>query len=129
MTPEGKVKAWVKAALKANGIYWFMPVQNGMGAPSLDLLTCWRGYFVAIETKVPGKKLTGRQWSTARQIADHGGVVFVVRTKDDIAEMIRIMSGDGLGSFVSLGCIYDELGPPDDDQCEGVTTEPSSGGA
>jgi hypothetical protein len=101
-----------------------MPVQNGMGAPGLDFYTCWRGWFIAIETKVPGKKLTPRQWETAKQIANAGGAVFAVRTKDDVTNMITTLTK---GQFFRLGCVYDELGPPN--ACEGVTSEPMSGGA
>lgn len=87
MTPEGRIKAKVKRALE--GYYRFMPVQNGMGAPSLDFLYCIHGMFVAVETKVPGKKITDRQKLTAQQICESGGQVFVIRDEADIAFMLK----------------------------------------
>ena len=91
MTPEGKVKELVKRALDALPFYRFMPVQNGMGAPGLDFYGCSAGRFVAIETKTPGKHLTPRQKSTADQIVDAGGVVFVVRDQADVRDMVMLL--------------------------------------
>lgn len=82
MTPEGRVKAMVNRRLAAYpAIYRFMPVQNGMGAPSLDILLCVVGQFLAIETKAPGKKPTPRQETTIAAIRAAGGKVFVVDDK------------------------------------------------
>lgn len=56
-TPEGKVKNAVKKLLKERGIYFFMPMQNGMGVVGIpDVIACWDGRFLAIETKAPGKR-------------------------------------------------------------------------
>ena len=63
-TPEGKVKDQIKSVLNKFGIYYFMPVQNGMGKPGLDFYCCYRGKFIAIEAKAPGKKPTPRQLNT-----------------------------------------------------------------
>lgn len=78
MTPEGKVKAKVKELLKRFGVYWHCPVQNGMGAPSLDFVCCVKGKFFAVETKAPGKKPTPRQETTIAEIQRAGGYVFVI---------------------------------------------------
>jgi hypothetical protein len=77
-TPEGKVKAKVKAVLKQFGAYWHMPVQNGLGAPSLDFICCINGLYFAIETKAPGGKPTPRQEDTIGAIRATGGKVFVI---------------------------------------------------
>jgi len=78
MTPEGRVKEEVKKLLKKFGIYYFMPVQTGMGKPGLDFYCCHEGRFFAIETKAKGKKLTDRQQLTAAEIRAAGGVVFEI---------------------------------------------------
>lgn len=79
MTPEGKVKAMVKKRLDAlPKMYRFMPVQNGMGKPGLDFYLCAGGWFIAIETKAPGNKLTERQETTKAEIEAADGIVFVV---------------------------------------------------
>ena len=79
MTPEGRVKAKLNRRLeKLARLYRFMPVQNGMGAPGLDYYICAGGWFIAIETKAPGKKPTPRQETTMQAIVDAHGLVFVV---------------------------------------------------
>lgn len=80
MTPEFKVKALVKRRFKAAwpAAYLFSPVQNGMGSPSLDMLWCINGLWIAVETKAPGKKMTERQKTTAADIIYAGGLVFMV---------------------------------------------------
>ncbi len=68
-TPEGRVKEAVKRLLKRLGIWFYMPVQNGMGVVGVPDIICCRPYvvkpedvgktlglFVAIETKAPGKR-------------------------------------------------------------------------
>jgi hypothetical protein len=89
-TPEGKVKTHLKLILKMLQAYWHMPVQNGMGSPSLDFHVCLplivtqdmvgkrMGFYVGIETKAPGKPLTPRQTVTAASVVAAGGKVFLV---------------------------------------------------
>lgn len=78
MTPEGKVKLRARVLLKKYGAYWHSPVQNGMGTPSLDMICCMRGLYLAIECKAPGKHLTPRQELTKKEIEDAGGYVVVI---------------------------------------------------
>jgi len=98
MTPEGKVKERVKKILRQLFAYWHMPVQNGMGSPSLDFHVCIPiivtpgmvgktiGVYAAIETKALGKKPTPRQELTIKAIEDAGGKVFVI--DDDPTEAV-----------------------------------------
>lgn len=77
-TPEGKIKAEIKRALatlakKGYRVYYHMPVQNGMGAPTLDFICCINGKFLGIEAKAPGKKPTDRQQGTIADIIAAGG--------------------------------------------------------
>lgn len=87
MTPEGKVKAKVKELLKEHGAYWHCPVQNGMGAPSLDFVCCHRGLYFAIETKAGNKQPTPRQEITINQIRLAGGLAFVVNESEGMNEL------------------------------------------
>lgn len=77
-TPEGRVKALVRKLLDSHSAYYHMPVQNGMGKPSLDFIVCHSARFAAIETKAPGKKPTLRQEGTIREIRGAKGAVFVI---------------------------------------------------
>lgn len=73
MTPEGKVKSDLKKLFVRYGAIWHMPVQNGMGSPTLDFHV-WVGPFgCMVETKAPGGKPTARQQITIN-IAKAAGV-------------------------------------------------------
>ena len=87
MTPEGKVKEKVKKVLKAHGAYWHMPVQNGMGAPSLDFIGCYKGMYFGIETKAENKQPTPRQKLTIESIQAAGGKTFVVNEVSGLKEL------------------------------------------
>lgn len=99
-TPEGKVKDAVKKVFAAHPpAYYHMPVQNGMGAPTLDFICCVPvkitqemvgqtiGAYLGIETKAPGKKPTPRQEQTIEEITASGGKVLVIDDVDDMFEL------------------------------------------
>jgi triacylglycerol esterase/lipase EstA (alpha/beta hydrolase family) len=81
---EPTVKRKVSAVLKKHGAHYIMPVQHGMGTPSLDYHICWRGKYMAIETKTTGRKPTERQLLTIRQIVDARGMVMVIDSQAGI---------------------------------------------
>ncbi len=86
-TPEGKVKLAVIKLLKENSIWYYMPVQNGMGQTGIpDFICCWDGRFLAIETKAPGKRdnLSPNQSRVLGEIAHHEGMWIVV---DDVKQL------------------------------------------
>lgn len=96
-TPEGKIKAKVRAVLNASPDIWhFMPVQNGMGQPSLDFLCAikLRGLaaMFAIETKAPGKKPTPRQELTISKMEAVGVKVFVIDGDEGVNELSTWLS-------------------------------------
>lgn len=90
MTPEGKVKAKVKAVLKEFGsdVWAHWPVQTGYGAPTLDCTGSVRnfrtalGIAFAIETKAPGKQLTDQQKATIRSMLRAGTKVFLIGSRE-----------------------------------------------
>lgn len=87
-TPEGKVKDDVKKVLKEFGIWYYMPVQNGMGRVGIpDFVCCDNGRFLTIETKAPGKtgSLTENQLRVTQEINAAGGATIVT----DNAETVR----------------------------------------
>jgi hypothetical protein len=93
MTPEGRVKVWVDAMLASYAesmpMWWFKPVQSGMGKRALDYIVCVNGIFLAIEAKDEGKWLTPFQRQTARDIINSGGSVFIVSTIEGAAALGR----------------------------------------
>jgi hypothetical protein len=87
ITPEGKVKASVKKFLDHWGIWYFLPVSNGMGTMGIpDFICCWGGRFLGIETKAPGKRsnTTPGQKRILELIQKHGGMSIVV---DDVRQL------------------------------------------
>lgn len=92
-TPEGKVKAKIKAYLKTVPDCWFyMPVQNGMGVVGIpDIVACIQGRFVGIETKAPGREgnVTANQRANLDAIVAAGGIAFVVSDLDTAINQLR----------------------------------------
>ncbi len=81
--PESKVKKRIKEILEEHKpIRYDMPVQGGMGKPSLDFTGCHRGDYFAIEAKALGKKPTARQWLTINETLEADGRVFVIDGTD-----------------------------------------------
>lgn len=94
MTPEGRVKAAVKKYLDAQGVWHFSPVSNGMGRHGIpDIIACWRGRFIAIECKAPGKRAntSALQDREIAAIRTAGGVALVV---DDVEQLKGIFDGE-----------------------------------
>lgn len=92
MTPEGKVKEKVKAYLKSIGAWQFWPVSNGMGQHGIpDCVACYRGRFVSIETKAPGKKPTPLQVMQGQLIHDAGGVWILIDGEEGLAKLKEIL--------------------------------------
>ena len=94
-TPEGKVKQKIKKLLNQYGVYSHMPVQNGMGAPTLDFVCCINGIYLSIEAKTRGKKPTTRQEKTMSQISAAGGIAIWVDEDryDKLEELLKKLSG------------------------------------
>ena len=78
-TPESKVKAKIKAILKAHGVYYAMPIGTGYGNSGVpDFLCCVHGYFIAIEAKAGKGTTTALQDKNLKQITQCGGVALVI---------------------------------------------------
>lgn len=87
-TPEGRVKAKIKAYLKTVPYCWFfMPIGGAYsthGTP--DIIGHVNGWFFAIEVKAPGKvsHTTKLQDKALKDIAEAHGVSMVVDNVDDV---------------------------------------------
>jgi Holliday junction resolvase len=88
MTPEGKVKAKVKAILKEYGAYTITPFTAGYGASGApDLIVCYKGKFIGIECKAGKNRPTALQTHHLSDITDCGGYSLVIRP--DNIETVR----------------------------------------
>jgi hypothetical protein len=98
-TPEGAVKKMVTQLLKQaqfapiGGLWFFMPVQNGMGAAVLDYMGAHRGRAFVIETKAPGKLPTERQVKTINDMKAAGVRVFVIDGPNGCIELQHWING------------------------------------
>ena len=91
MTPEGKVKKKVKEYLQSIGAWYYMPVSNGMGRVGCpDILVCYKGLFMAFETKAPGKiaHVTANQQREIDAIQRVNGLAHVV---DDVEQVKAVI--------------------------------------
>lgn len=58
---------------------------------TLDCLLCVNGYFVAVETKAPGGKVTPRQAHTIEQLRKAGATVLVIDDDCGIATLVSLI--------------------------------------
>ena len=86
-TPESKVKAKIKAILKAHGVYYAMPIGTGYGNAGVpDFLCCFNGRFLAIEAKANGGVTTALQNKNLRDIETAGGITCVL-SEDNVSAL------------------------------------------
>ena len=93
LTPEGKVKAKLKAWLTARSIWHCTPIGSQFGSAGVpDVLCCWEGRFLGIEVKAPGKRgnTSDLQRRQLAGIAASGGIAVVV---DDVSQMEGLLRG------------------------------------
>jgi hypothetical protein len=93
-TPEGKVKKQVRDYLRKKGVWFYQPVQNGMGQVGIpDFICCYKGQFIAIETKAPGKlaNVTPNQQRVIEEIRAHGGLALVVDSIDSLQVVLDVL--------------------------------------
>ena len=88
MKPEAAIKARIRAWFIQQGGYVFAPVQMGMGMSTVDQLICFKGKFIGVETKVPGKHPTARQYQTLKAIEAAGGQAYWVTSLDELKEQM-----------------------------------------
>lgn len=101
VTPEGKIKKLVQKVLDefedytptGAGLYRYWPVPSGFGASSLDCIVCYRGRFIGIETKAPGKKPTPRQGLTIIQMRSADAIVLVIDDEKGVHELRVVLQG------------------------------------
>ena len=90
-TPEGVVKREIAKTLKKLGVFYYMPVQNGMGRTGIpDFVVCINGKFLGIEAKAPGKanNLSANQIQVQKEIAQAGGYYLVISTVEEARDFL-----------------------------------------
>ena len=96
MTPEGKVKKKVKDYLVSIGAWYYMPVSNGMGRSGCpDILVCYKGRFMAFETKAPGK-LKNTTPNQDREIAGINAAEGLAIVVDDVEQVKEVIDAKNI---------------------------------
>ncbi len=109
MTPEGKVKAAIDRLLKGYGVWYFAPVQYGLGAHGIhDRVCCIPvvitqamvgktiGRMLTIEAKKDkAKTATKLQQQRAKEVHEHGGISVLVNMErlHHLEAVLRLMTG------------------------------------
>lgn len=89
---EGLIVRKIRTYLERVGA-WSIKVHGGpaqeIGIP--DILACYKGRFLAIEVKVPGKRdtVTPRQSLQKERIESAGGLSLIVTSVDEVSDMIQ----------------------------------------
>ena len=93
-TPESRVKLEVRKLLVQKGIWFYMPVQMGFGVGGIpDFICCFKGLFIAVETKAPGREntVTPLQHRTLTDIREHGGRAVVVSSAVELSLWLGLL--------------------------------------
>lgn len=97
---ESKLSRAIMDTIRARGGFAFKihgSVMMMIGLP--DIIACYRGFFIALETKVPeGKGPEPAQRHRIRQIRAAGGISYVVRS---VRQATRVM--DAIDRKIDLG--------------------------
>ena len=85
---EGKIQSKILKKLKAAGIYARKNIiNNKKGIP--DIIVCYRGKYVALEVKRPGKEPTDLQLWNIKAIRKSGGVAEIVYGWEDVVTVLN----------------------------------------
>ena len=78
-TSEGKVKDKIKKILVDSNVWFYMPVNMGMGVSGIpDFICCIQGKFFSIEAKAGSGKTTGLQEMQMARIRAAGGTTLII---------------------------------------------------
>ena len=100
MTPEAKVKVRVKKVLDEHKVYYFLPATGGYGRAGVpDIIACFNGRFIAIETKAGKGTTTTLQERELDLIRKSGGVAMVINEEnlDELKLYLASFDEEGRG--------------------------------
>lgn len=83
---ENKIKQYLKTV---EDLYFFKEHGGLYGTAGVpDIICCYKGRFIALEVKAPDGKPTALQEATINRIREAGGVAEVVRSVEEVKEII-----------------------------------------
>lgn len=94
MTPESKLKRALKNLLNERGAYWCAVAEGAYAKPGdPDIIACYKGWFIAIEAKTYEGVQSDWQKLREKEIARAGGLYRLVRSVDDLLEVLDAIDG------------------------------------
>lgn len=89
---ENKIKAYLKTI---DGLFYFKEHGGLYGRAGLpDIIVCFNGLFIGLEVKTDSGELTPLQSATIKRIRDCGGIAEVVRSVEDVINIISRITGN-----------------------------------
>src|SRR5690349_7861868 len=90
--PEARLSRTIMAALRARGAFVFKIWGNEkMMAGLPDIIGCYRGRFIAVETKMPGGRLSKVQLHVITKLRAAGARVVVAHS---VSEALNVLDGE-----------------------------------
>lgn len=87
-----KISNYLKSV---DGLFFWKEHGGQYGTAGIpDLIVCYKGKFIAFEAKVGKNKATPLQDATIKRIIKAGGYALVVRTLDEVKEIITALEKD-----------------------------------
>lgn len=84
---ENKIKQYLKTV---EDLYFFKEHGGLYGTAGVpDIICCYKGRFIALEVKAPDGKATALQDATIRRIIGAGGIARIVRSLEEVKEIIK----------------------------------------
>lgn len=97
--PESRLQRKIQDALRREGAFVFkMHGSTAMMSGLPDLVLCYRGLFIGLEVKMPGRGPSSIQYRRLQQIESAGGIADVVHSVQEALNVLRtadnVLSGD-----------------------------------
>lgn len=90
--PETRIVTKIRTALRDRGAWMVKLHGEAMQLRGLpDLLVCYKGVFVAMEAKVPGREATDLQRDTLEEIEKAGGVACTVHSPQEAIAILDMI--------------------------------------
>ena len=87
---ESEIKREIRHYLKLKGIWHYNSWQGQFSEPGIaDLIGIYKGRYLAIEVKVPGRKPSDRQQAFLDRVNHEGGLAFVATGVEDVMEKLK----------------------------------------
>ena len=87
---ESEIKREIRAYLRLRGIWHYNSWQGQFSEPGIaDLIGIYKGRYLAIEVKVPGRKATDKQQAFLDRVREEGGIGFVAWSVEDVMGVLK----------------------------------------